>query len=151
MSKTEIKPFRLIGISIKTTNQNGQSSVDCGNLWQKFEQENYLDKVKGKMDNKQVAVYYDYEGDHTMPFSYLIGCRVNSDVMAPEGMQSLLLPGGNYELFTAKGKMPDCMYNSWKEIWSLADQRAFKADFEIYDERSKDWSDAEVDIYVSIK
>lgn len=36
---TTIKQFKLIGLALKTitTNENGQSMIYCGNLWQKFE------------------------------------------------------------------------------------------------------------------
>ena len=49
----------------------------------------------------------------------------------------------------AKGKMPDCISNSWKDIWDSKIERAYKYDFEVYDERSKDWNNATVDIFVS--
>ena len=47
--------------------------------------------------------------------------------------------------------MPDCMFAAWKNIWETEIPRSFQLDFEVYDERSKDWSNAEVDIYLSIK
>ena len=33
--------FKLVGLRLKgkTTNQNNQSSKDCGDLWQKFEKD----------------------------------------------------------------------------------------------------------------
>src|SRR5690349_14738453 len=39
MNKTEKDEFLLMGLKLnnKTTNENGQSGIDCGNLWQKFE------------------------------------------------------------------------------------------------------------------
>ena len=151
MNQTEIKPFILVGISIKTTNENGRSNIDCGHLWQKFEVENYADKIPGKMDNKIIAVYYDYEGDYTQPFSYFIGCKVHQHIDVPRGMQALLVPGGSYQLFKATGKMPDCVASSWREIWSAEIKRSYLYDFEVYDERSLDWNNAEVDIYISVK
>jgi predicted transcriptional regulator YdeE len=47
--------------------------------------------------------------------------------------------------------MPGCMVDKWREIWNSDIPRAYKFDFEIYDERSQDWSDAEVDIYLSVE
>ena len=55
-------------------------------------------------------------------------------------MDTLMIPAQSYTKFIAKGKMPDCISNSWKEIWSLKIERAYKYDFEVYDERSKDWN-----------
>ena len=39
MEKIKLTGFKLIGIRLdkKTTNSGGQSAIDCGNLWQKFE------------------------------------------------------------------------------------------------------------------
>ena len=151
MNRSDIETFKLIGLQLgkKTTNENGQSSTDCGTLWQKFETENLVEKIPNLLGNEIYAVYFNYEGDHTKPFSYFIGCKVAIDAAVPNGMDSLLVPAGNYSQLTAKGKMPDCITNSWKDIWSSKIDRSYNYDFERYDERSKDWSNAEVDIFVS--
>jgi predicted transcriptional regulator YdeE len=94
-------------------------------------------------------VYFEYEGDHTKPFSYFIGCKVDIDAKTPKGLDSIIIPAGYYSKVVSKGKMPDCLIDSWKAIWLSANERAYKFDFEIYDERSRDWNNAEVDIYLS--
>jgi predicted transcriptional regulator YdeE len=148
-----IATFKLIGLQLngKSTNENGQSGVDCGNLWQQFEKGNFAEKVPGKLSDEIIAVYFDYEGDHTKPFSYFIGCKVNMDTEAPEGMSSLIIPSDFYIQFNAKGTMPDCVAGCWERIWDSEMNRAYTYDFEVYDERSKDWSNAEVDIFISNK
>lgn len=148
-----IDKFKLIGLKLtqRTTNVNGQSGIDCGNLWQKFETGNFAERISDKLSEEIYAVYFDYEGDHTKPFSYFIGCKVKPETETPKGMDSLLVPAAIYSKIIAKGKMPDCIADSWKEIWTSKIDRAYSNDFEIYDERSKDWSDAEVEIFVSIK
>ncbi|MGN6531056.1 MAG: GyrI-like domain-containing protein [Ginsengibacter sp.] len=151
MNKTKKSEFKLIGLKLghKTTNEGGRSSVDCGNLWQKFETENFAGRIPDKAGNEIYAVYFDYESDYTKQFSYFIGCKVKIDTDALKGMDSLIIPAGSYTKVIAKGKMPDCVANSWKGVWSSDTDRAYKYDFEIYDERSKDWSNAEVEIFVS--
>ena len=151
MDKTKKSEFKLIGLKLdkKTTNEGGQSSIDCGNLWQKFETQNFEGRILDKLSNEIYAVYFDYEGDYTKPFSYFIGCKVKIGTDAPQGMDNLIIPAGSFTKVIAKGKMPDCVANSWKDIWSSKTDRAYKYDFEIYDERSKDWSNAEVEIFVS--
>ena len=152
MTNTEIGEMTLIGLSLKkkTSNANGQSAIDCGSLWQEFEKENYTARIPVKLTNEILAVYYQYEGDHTKPFSYFIGCKVNPGAAIPQGMDSLLIPKGIYQKIIAKGKMPDCVANAWKEIWGSDIPRAYQYDFEIYDERGKDWNNAEVDIFLSV-
>ena len=153
MNKIELEEITLIGLSLKTktTNANGQSAIDCGSLWQEFEKENYVNKIPGKLNDEVLAVYHQYEGDYTRPFSYFIGCKVKAGSEVPQGLDSLIIPKGNYQKINAKGKMPDCVANAWKEIWSSGIPRAYQADFEVYDEKSRDWSNAEVDIFLSIK
>ena len=148
----EIKTFKLIGIALKTktTNKNGQSAIDCGNLWQKFETGGYAAKIPGKLTSEIYAVYYNYEGDHTNPFSYFIGCKVAPDAKVPHGMDSLVIPEGNYQVQKANGKMPECIAKAWEEIWSTPILRTYQTDFEVYGEKSKDWNDAEVDIFLSV-
>lgn len=152
MNKIELEETKLIGLALrtKTTNEMGQSGIDCGNLWQKFEKENYVDKIPNKLSDEILAVYYQYEGDHTKPFAYFIGCKVRNDTEVPQGLESLIIPKGTFQKINSKGKMPDCVANTWKEIWSSNIPRAYQADFEVYDERSKDWNNAEVDFFVSV-
>lgn len=149
---TALKDIRLAGLSLghKTTNENGQSNKDCGALWQKFEKEDIMNRIPGRLSDEIIAVYHNYEGDHSRPFSYFIGCKVDAGAPVPEGLASLSIPAGSYQKFVAKGKMPDCVADTWKNIWNSGVNRSYKADFEVYDERSKDWSDAEVDIFISL-
>jgi predicted transcriptional regulator YdeE len=153
MNKIELETTKLIGLALKTktTNEDGQSGIDCGNFWQKFENENLVTKIPGRLSDDILAVYHQYEGDHTMPFSYFIGCKVKPETEVPEGLDSLIIPKGAFQKITSRGVMPDCVANTWKEIWSSAIPRAYQADFEVYDERSKDWSKAEVDFYISVR
>lgn len=152
MSETNIGGFKLIGLRLenKTTNEGGQSGVDCGGLWQKFTQGGFAERIPGVLSNEIYAVYFDYEGDFTKPFAYFIGCKVSIDTEAPQGMDSLLIPSDRYTKIIAKGQMPDCVTNAWIEIWSSSINRKYNYDFEVYDERSKDWSNAEIDLFISM-
>lgn len=153
MEFLELPNFKLVGIKLegKTTNENGQSNVDCGELWRKFETEDLINRISSKLSSEIYAVYYDYEGDHTMPFSYFIGCKVDENTEIPNGLQSLEIPEQKYNKVLAKGQMPKCVSDAWKEIWEKEAGRNFAYDFELYDRRSRDWKDAEVDIFLSVR
>jgi len=153
VEKISLKEIKLIGLALdkQTTNKNGQSAIDCGSHWQKFEAGNYADRIPNKTTNEIFAVYHAYEGDFTAPYSYFIGCRVDGDTEVPPGMHSLIIPEASYIKIVAGGKMPDCVAAAWQDIWSRDIERAYRADFEIYDARSQDWNNAEVDIYVGVK
>lgn len=152
MNEVEIPEITLIGLTLKakTTNTNGQSAIDCGNLWQEFEKGKYAEIIPNKLSEEIFAVYHQYEGDYTKPFSYFIGCKVKSDTEVPQGLQGLTIAKGTYYKMNAKGKMPECVINAWREIWASNIPRTYQIDFEVYDERSKDWNDTEVDIFLSI-
>jgi len=143
--------FKLIGLLLgnKTSNLDNQSNIDCGNLWQKFEKDDIFNLIPSKLSNEVYAVYFNYKKDETTPFSYFIGCKVEENTETPSGLTDLLIPPQNYLKIIAKGVMTGCITEAWRTIWSSEVDRKFGFDFEIYDERSQDWNDAEVAIYVS--
>jgi predicted transcriptional regulator YdeE len=152
MNPIQLEEITLVGLSLgkTTTNANGQAAIDCGTLWQKFVNGNYAETIPGKLTNEIVAVYHNYEGDFTQPYSYFIGVKVKSDAEVPEGLEKLSIPEASYQKFISKGVIPECIANSWRDIWNSKMDRAYKADFEVYDHRSKDWKNGEVDIFISV-
>ncbi len=153
MSKVTVDEIQLVGISLKTktSNANGQSSIDCKNLWHQFEDGKYADTIPNKLSQDIYGVYHDYEGDSSQPFSYFIGCPVANHTGAPTGLEKITIPAGIYQKVTATGTMPDCVIKAWKDIWAAGYARTYQTDFEVYDDRSKDWNKAEMDVYVSIE
>lgn len=153
MEKIKKKNFKLVGLKLenKTTNENGQAAVDCGNLWQRFEREKTFEVIPNKKNDAIYAVYFDYEKDETKPYSYFIGCEIDEQTEVPDNLCELLIPSQNYIKIPVQGVMTDCIANAWRNIWSTKMNRDFGFDFEIYDERSKDWSNAELDIFISVK
>ena len=86
MSIQKIKSFSVIGISIRTTNENGQSSKDIPALWGKFMHEGILEKIPNKIDNTVYCIYTDYEKDHTKPYTTILGCKVENLSNIPYAM-----------------------------------------------------------------
>ena len=152
MDSISLPPFRLTGLSLghKTTNAKGQSGKDCERLWQQFEEKNYRETIAGKITDAVYAVYYNYEGDYEHPFSYFIGCKVKAGMPVPDGLTELIIPGGNYQLIEARGKMPGCIADAWQQVLQSGINRAYGFDIELYDQRSKNWNDATVDLFVSV-
>ncbi len=151
MKRTNISTFKLIGLQLdkKTTKEGEQANNDCGYLWQKFEKENFVELIPDKLGDEIYAVYFNYEGNDFKYFSYFIGCKVEINTEAPQGMDSLLIPTENYMKITVKGKMTECIIDAWKVIVNSKIKRTFKYDFEVYDERSKDWNNSEMEIFVA--
>jgi predicted transcriptional regulator YdeE len=151
MEKVKIEPFMLIGIAIRTINENGQAVQEIGELWTKFLENNLLNTIPNKVDNTIYSLYTDYEGDHTKPYTAILGCRVNSLDNIPEGMIGKSFDGGNYVKTSAKGDlMKGLVVNKWSEIFDMKLDRLFTADFEVFGEKAQNPSDAEIDFYIAV-
>ena len=152
MEKVKIEPFELIGISIRTTNENGQAAKEIAELWGKFISKNILNAIPNKVDPTVYSLYTDYEGDHTQPYTAILGCKVETLKSIPDGMIGKSLAGGSYVKSTAKGDlMKGLVVNHWSKIFEMGLNRTYIADFEIFSERAQNPSDAEVDFYVGVK
>ncbi len=152
MKKVNIEPFKVIGIAVRTTNENGQSGQDIGQLWGKFMSEGIAGKIPSKINSDVLSIYTNYQGDHTQPYDTILGCKVSSLEQIPEGMVGQSFEGGTYTKFTSKGDLTKgVVYGTWSEIWKQDLDRVFTADFEVYGEKAQNPTDAEVDILVAVK
>jgi len=106
--------------------------------------------VPAKTGEAIFAVYHDYVGDYTQPYRYFIGCQVQPGTNVPQGMDSLVISSGTYLQIPVKGKMPAMLTEAWQKIWQSNLPRAYRPDFEVYDDRSQDWEHAEADIFLSV-
>ncbi|MCH9632656.1 MAG: hypothetical protein S4CHLAM6_09940 [Chlamydiae bacterium] len=136
--------FKVIGITKRISNDNAQQEIP--EMWKQFILNNYLEKIPSLKSNSIMALYTDYEGDHTKPFNYTIGCEVNSLDDVPADMNGVTVPGNKYALYQVKGGLPDSLIETWKEIWtSETIERKFESDFEVV--KGAD----EVHVYISLK
>ncbi len=152
MENIDISPFNLIGIQIRTnTNGISQLTLDMQGLWSKFISENISEKISDKVDNTIYAVYTDYEGDFTKPYTAFIGCRVTKLDSIPHGLIARSFKGGVYKKVIAKGNLLDgIIYDKWIYIISLNLDRKYDADFEVYGEKAKNFLDAEVEVLIGV-
>lgn len=151
MSKQNITKFSVIGIEVRTTNENGQSSKDIPALWNTFMAEGILEKIPNKVDATLYCIYTDYEKDHTKPYTTLLGCKVQHLDEIPKGMCGKIIEAGNYDKRTVTGNIHQgLVFNEWLNIWNSLLNRNFKADFEIYGEKAMNPEHAEVEIFVGV-
>lgn len=152
MQRIDIKPFKLIGIEVKTTNENNQALGDIAQLWQRFMGEQLLEKIPHKEDNTIHSLYTDYEGDHTKPYTAILGCKVTTLNEIPDGMTGRTFDGGRYIKTVAKGDITKgLIIGHWTKIWEMGLDRAYTADFEAFGEKAQDPTNAEVEFYVAVK
>jgi predicted transcriptional regulator YdeE len=150
--------FRIVGIEVRTDNASEMSGAGrIAPLWQRFFQENVPARIPDKLDNAILAVYTDYAGDHNGEYTLVIGARVSAITRPPTGMVVKTVPAGRFAVFTSeKGPAEKVVPATWLKVWSaakntLGGDRAYVADFEVYDERAANPADAQVDVYIGIK
>ena len=148
--------FTVIGIEVRTN--NAEAATVIPQQWNRFFKEGLLDKIPNKTDTNTLAVYSNYASDRRGDFDYMIGARVEEGSKAPEGMIVKLVLKARYAvLTTAQGQVGKVVSEGWQKIWNLEDigrlggRRTYKADFEVYDQRSRDPNSSQVDIYVGIE
>lgn len=152
MNNQTIQQFYVIGISTRTTNENGQSAKDIEKLWGRFWGEEIQKQIPNKVNDDIYAVYTDYETDFTGPYTTIIGAAVSSLEKIPNGFVGITIETAVYQPFISKGKMPEAVFNTWLEIWqNKTMNRAYKADFTVHGKKYYDGENAEVETFISVK
>jgi predicted transcriptional regulator YdeE len=155
----EGKEFSIIGIEARTNNAKEMTNAGViPKQWGKFFAEGILARIPNKIDPTIYAVYTDYASDRNGDYTFVIGANVSETSAIPEGMVAKKVPAGKYSVVTsARGPVENVVPQAWQQIYGLEDKsqlggsRAYKADFEVYDQRSRDPQDSQVDIHVGIR
>jgi len=142
--------FKLIGVKIRTSNQAFMQEVPP--LWKHFEEGRLAEQIPNRLDDMLIILYSEYEADYTQPFSYTMGCRVDQLEAIPAGMVGIEIPKAHYAVYTAKGEMPDCMVQTWQQIWQddAKLKRSYRYDFEVYSKTAQAKKTVEIPIYIGI-
>jgi len=155
----KLQEFSVIGIQARTGNADemtGDGAIP--KQWTRFFKEGIADKIPNKVDSTIYAVYTGYASDRNGEYDFIIGMKVSSVSDVPPGMVAKKVPRGKYAVVTsAKGQVAQVVPQAWQRVWGLEDNkqlggaRAYKADFEVYDQRSQNPQDSQVDLYVGLK
>jgi predicted transcriptional regulator YdeE len=150
--------FHVAGITARTNNAHEMSGKGkIGDLWQEFLQPNVAAKIPNKIGGDLIALYTDYETDHTGDYTYLLGVPVLSDESLPASLTLKHVPAGRYAVFTSgRGPVKQVVPEIWQRILSMSPEelggiRAFKTDYEIYDQRATDPENAQIDVYIGLR
>jgi predicted transcriptional regulator YdeE len=148
-----INEFKIIGISVKTTNKDYQSAQDIGKLWQQFYVEKLFEKIPNKLSSDIYSIYTDYKSDFTDEYTTIIGVQVSSLENIPAGLIGRQFSSDNFMKFTAKGLMPEAIVEAWTDIWKRDKElgRKYTYDFEVYGEKYQNGEHSEVEIYIATK
>jgi len=128
MKVTQKEVFHVVGISVRTSNENGRAKEDIPALWQKFMQNDMHAKVNNRIEESIYAVYTNYESDHTKPYDTILGFKVKDLNTIPDDMVGITIEKSNYKEFSAKGDLTKgVVINKWMEIWNMDLDRAYSA------------------------
>lgn len=150
-------PFYVAGYLVRTNNADEAGvKSKIGPLWQRFMQQNLAGQIPNCTGAAFTVVYSNYAGDEKSDYDYLLGARVSSVDNLPAGMTSRKVEPAIYAIIlTEKGQMPGVLQATWARIWhmspaELGSKRAFVTDYEIYDARSADPANAQVEIHIGL-
>ena len=148
----------VVGIEVRTSNAQEMSpDGKIGKQWARFMQGNLTAQIPNKADTSVLALYSDYASDKDGEYNFLIGARVTSAKEVPAGLVVKKVPAGRYAVFTSeKGPVGKVVVGLWQKIWTIpkvepGGDRAYKVDYEVYDERAANPEDAQVDVHIGIK
>ena len=88
--------------------------------------------MPGATDGAPVALYTDYQGDHTKPYLYIVGVRAPSGTQPPSGLMAREVPAQTMAKIEAKGPIPQSVIEAWQQVWRSDLNRSYIADFDIY-------------------
>mgnify|MGYP001606980337 FL=1 len=151
--------IKVIGIEVRTNNRDEMGEHGkIGPQWQRFYQEGVGERIPNqRKPDETLAIYTDYESDMNGEYSFILAKEVMTFDDVPAGMVAKILPATKYAVFTAcQGPTPDIVIEAWQHIWGLkpgevGGDRAYLGDFEVYDSRSSDPKNAQIDVFLSVK
>ena len=129
MSRMQEEGFAVVGLSEVDRNDDPAA---FGALWEAFRASDVRTKVGADTADEVYCVYHDYEGGFMDPYRMTIGYRASSaDV--PKGLHRADVPRQSVVTYEVKGPQPQTLLSQWQAIWGGDLDRAYLADYDIYD------------------
>jgi len=145
-----VASFKVIGISVRTTNANSQAQIDINDLWNRWFNENIATRIPNTISENLYNMYTDYESDENGYYTTILGYEVSTLASIPKGLIGKEISKSKYKEFVSIGKLPDCIVKTCETIWSLKFDRSYAADFDVYNPNTMHPENAEVKTYLSI-
>lgn len=147
--------MKIAGLKIRTSNKNAMENQTIAAAWNDFfEQEIFL-QIEQRLDQNIYWVYANFDewfssDSLNKEYDLFIGCKVPDDFEAFDNIEILEIPEQNYQVFTAKWKLPDAVIQQWEKIWKSGVSKNFSYDIEVYGDKSQLWDQSEVDILIGV-
>lgn len=138
----------FIGLLLRTNNEECSKTMPAHK--DRFFKERILEKIPNKMNGNILALYTDYEGDYTKPYSWVLGCEVSSLDQVPDGLVGKVIPKSRYAVYTTQGEFPEGLIKAWQAVWQSNLHRSYTSDFEVYRSDFDPKTNPEVKLYIAI-
>jgi predicted transcriptional regulator YdeE/ribosomal protein S18 acetylase RimI-like enzyme len=139
----------FIGLEMRTNNEECSSAMPAHK--ERFFNENVSAKIPNKVTDNIHALYTDYEGDYTKPYSWILGYEVSNLDEIPAGLVGKVIPESKYAVFTTQGEFPQGLIAAWQAVWKSNLHRSYTSDFELYHSDFHPQKNPEVKVYIAIE
>jgi predicted transcriptional regulator YdeE len=151
-------PLNIVGIAVRTTNEEGKSAEDIGKLWHQFFTQNISALVASPINPEILyAVYTDYDdkakSSNALEGHYTTVLGVQAPYIAdlPPGFVQITIPVMKCAKFHLHGPVPEVVVELWGLIWSgyFDFKRSFTTDFQIHHPGTPE--QGEVDVLIAVE
>jgi predicted transcriptional regulator YdeE len=147
--KLSLPAFRIVGICVVTSNENGASQKDISDLWSRFFQESVSLQIANRESDDIYCAYTDYNPSDKAAYTCVIGHRVIGTAEIRNPLTEILVPESLYYVFDSSSANPSQVLETWKHIWSTCYPRTYQVDFDLYRSGPKNSEKHEIHSYIS--
>jgi predicted transcriptional regulator YdeE len=128
----QMPAFYLAGISVRTSNLNGESARDIGNLWATFFTQHIAAQIKGKRSDELICAYTDYASDMNGPYTAVLGYQVDPGEEQAADISVVQVKACTAAMFESASAEPATVLATWSKIWTSVLNRAYQTDYDLY-------------------
>lgn len=143
------EPFTIVGISARV---GAHPPAEIGALWQRFFAEQVADRIPDRVGSEIYSLYTAYAGDHTQPYTVVLGARVAGAPLAagdlPDGTSVWQVAAATYVVLTGIPSTPAAIGAAWQTAWQAALPRTFVCDYDVHHHDGP--RTGTVDVYVGV-
>jgi predicted transcriptional regulator YdeE len=145
-------PINIVGVELRTSNDNGRAFEEIPPFWEKFYTNAVSDMISNKKSMDVFSLYTNFENqgkNNQGMYSMIIGHEVESLEDLPSGFVGFTIPTSGYLVFPVEDGKVENVIKTWETIWNIpADDKkewTFTCEFERYK------SDGEIEVYIGTK
>lgn len=143
----QTQAIKIVGLKTKTGGEKAFQDIPVH--WEKFFSEKIIDTIPNKISKDIYGIYTDFENEgenNKGSYSFVIGVEVSDFDNISEGLEKIIIPESEYQVFPA-GNKPEQIGEKWREIWEYD----FKKQKTYFLEYEKYYENGNIDIFIGIK